>query len=148
MGSTHTALLLHIVFSTKGRSPWITDDVRDRLFEYLGGAVQGQSGMPLAIGGMPDHVHLLISWRPDETISTLLREIKAQSSRWIHATFPTLGDFRWQDGYAAFSVSPSQRERVEASIENQPNHHRKADFKQELTALLTAHGVEYDERYL
>jgi len=109
MGSTHTAILFHIVFSTHGRSPWLTEEIRPRLLDYLGGAVRNRGGVLLAAGGVEDHVHLLISWRADETVSVLMREIKSRSSRWIHETFPQHADFRWQEGYAAFSVSQSQR---------------------------------------
>jgi putative transposase len=148
MGSTHTAILLHVVFATRDRRPWMTDGMRPRVFEYFGGAVRGQGGVAAAIGGMPDHVHLLVRWRADEALSTLMREIKAQSSRWVHETFPACAEFAWQEGYAAFSVSPSQSARAKRYIENQEEHHRVRDFRQELTALLGAHGVDFDERYL
>ncbi len=136
MGSTHFTLFTHLVFATKDCTPWLTGEVRPRVFEYLGGTVRGQGGVTLSIGGMPDHVHRLVSWRAGEAVSTLMREVKAQSSRWIHGTFPACAESAWQDGYPAFSVSPSQRERVKRCIETQAEHHRTRDFHEELQALL------------
>lgn len=100
------------------------------------------------MGGMPDHVHLLVRWRPDESISDLLREVKSRSSGWIHDTFPEFGSFAWQDGYSAFSVSASQVEAVERYIANQHIHHGGMTYQEEVVALLRKHGIEYDERYL
>jgi REP element-mobilizing transposase RayT len=148
MPGTYTQLLLHIVFSTKQRQPWITPDIAERLHPYLGGIIRSCNGAPIAIGGVEDHVHLYLRWRPDETISDLMRTVKSQSSRWVHTTFAHRGDFAWQEGYAAFSVSPSQDDAVRQYIANQPEHHKERDFKAELLALLRAHGVEFEERYV
>jgi putative transposase len=103
-------------------------------------------GHPLEIGGVADHVHILFSWRTDEAISVLARNLKANSSRWIHETFPDLREFSWQEGYAIFSVSESLSERVSEYIRGQPEHHRKKTFQEELVEFLRAHRVDYDEK--
>lgn len=148
MGSSHTDLLYHIIFSTKNRTPWIDDNLTAPLCEYMGGIVRGEGGNLIAIGGIADHLHLLIRWRPDKSLSDLMRQLKANSSKWIHESRRDLIDFHWQDGYAAFSVSRSQEFRVRQYITNQPAHHRTKSFEEELVAFLDAHGVEYDPRYL
>ena len=119
-----------------------------RLYDYLGGIVRGERGQAHEMGGVADHVHLLIQWRTDEALATLMRRLKANSSRWIHAEFPTMRGFAWQEGYAAFTVSLSQFETVRRYVRNQPAHHRQRGFVEELKALLDAHGIEYDQRYL
>ena len=148
VGSTHTKILFHILFGTKNRASLLTEVIRPRLFAFMGGIIRKQRGILHQVGGTSDHVHLLIGWRADETIATLMRELKARSSRWIHETFPAMREFHWQDGYTAFSVSQSQMERVRQYIAEQRKHHRSRDFRRELTELLRAHGVEFDERYL
>ena len=148
MPGTFTRLLYHVMFSTKQRANLIAAQVQPRLYEYLGGIVRGERGITHEIGGVADHVHLLIQWRTDETLATLMRRLKSNSSRWLHAEFPTMGGFAWQEGYAAFTVSPSQFETVRQYIRNQAAHHRQRGFVEELKALLEAHGIEYDERYL
>ena len=147
MPGTYTQILLHIVFATKAREPWITPDIAERLHPYLGGIIRSSGGVPIAIGGVADHVHLYLRWRPDAALSDLMRTVKSRSSRWVHESFAHRGDFAWQEGYAAFSVSPSQDETVRTYIANQEEHHRERDFKSELLALLKAHGVEFEERY-
>lgn len=146
MPSTHTSLRFHIIFSTKGRLPLITQDWRDRLHPYLGGIVKGLEGIPLAIGGIEDHVHLLVGLRSKHRLDYFLRDLKADSSAWIHRELRK--QFEWQKGYAAFTVSPSNVEGVKKYILNQEKHHLKKDFKEELIELFDASGIEYDEKYL
>lgn len=148
MPGTFSQLLLHIVFSTKHRTPWIAPDIADRIYGYIGGIIKGERGVILAIGGMPDHVHLYIRWRPDSSLSDLMRIPKHRSSKWIHETFPSMAGFAWQEGYAAFSVSKSQEPIVREYIETQAEHHQREDFKSELVRLLAAHGVEFEHRYV
>ena len=100
------------------------------------------------IGGIEDHVHLYLRWRPDGAISDLMRAVKSRSSKWIHETFPALGSFAWQEGYAVFSVSKSQEEGVKKYIADQHEHHRKEDFQMELLRMLQKHEIEFDERYV
>src|SRR5258708_18421135 len=118
MPSTHLSIHLHVVFSTKHRQPFVSDDWRDRLHAFLGGAVRTAGCIPECIGGTPDHVHLLIGIRATHRLSDVMRDIKHSSSNWVHETIG-LRDFGWQDGYGAFSVAPSQRETVKAYINNQ-----------------------------
>jgi REP element-mobilizing transposase RayT len=148
MPGTFSQLLLHTVFSTKHRQPWITPDVASRLYSYMGGIVRAEGGVLYDIGGVEDHVHLYLRWRPDPCVSELLRTLKARSSRWVHDTLPTLGAFAWQEGYSVFSVSKSQEPVVKNYIAGQAEHHKKEDFKSELLRLLRAHGIEFDERYI
>ncbi|MBI5865147.1 MAG: IS200/IS605 family transposase [Planctomycetes bacterium] len=148
MPGTYSQLLLHIVFSTKGRTPWMAADVAERLYAYMGGIVRAEKGVLYHIGGVEDHVHLYLRWRPDSSVSDLLRTVKARSSKWMHDTFPNLGAFAWQEGYSVFSVSKSQEEAVKKYIAGQAEHHKKEDFKSELLRMLRAHGVEFDEKYV
>jgi putative transposase len=148
MPGTYHCLKFHLIFSTKNRERWLTDSVRGRIHDYLGGIIRGERGVPLGIGGVEDHVHILFSWRTDEAISDLVRNVKANSSKWIHETFSELRIFAWQEGYAIFSVSESQVEKVRAFIERQPEHHRKKSFKEEIGDFLRAHRVDHDPGYL
>jgi REP element-mobilizing transposase RayT len=148
MAGTYTKLVYHLVFSTKQRIPLIGDRVRDELHRYLGAIVNGEGGTLLAVGGMPDHIHLLARLTPTKTISEMLRRVKGNSSRWLNDGRMGLRKFGWQDGYAAFSVSQSQIARVRQYIETQPEHHRATDYRKELLTLLRRHGVEFDERHL
>jgi putative transposase len=145
---TYSQLLFHVVFSTKGRSPWIDADVAERLYSYIGGIVRAERGVLYAVGGVEDHVHLYLRWRPDGSVSDLMRTVKSRSSKWLHDTYPQLATFAWQEGYSVFSVSKSQEHAVIAYIARQAEHHANEDFKSELMRLLRAHAVEVDERYV
>jgi len=148
MAGTYSQILLHIVFSTSHRQPWITPDIAQRLYPYMGGIIRAEKGVLFDIGGIEDHVHLYLRWRPDATISDLMCTVKSRSSKWVHDTFPALGSFAWQEGYGAFSVSKSQEGAVKKYIAEQAEHHRKETFKSELLRFLRAHGIEFDERYV
>ncbi len=148
MPGTYSQLLLHIIFSTKGRTPWISCEVAERLYAYIGGIVRAEKGVLYAIGGVEDHVHLYLRWRPDGSVSDLMRTVKARSSKWVHDTFPNLVAFTWQEGYSVFSVSKSQEGAVKKYIAEQAEHHKKEDFKSELLHFLRAHGVEFDDKYV
>ena len=148
MGGTFTHLQYHIVFSTKSRRPVISSALCPRLYDYIGGTIRKQRDVLHEIGGTADHVHLLVRWRPDGSVSDLVRDIKSASSGWMHKAIPGTSDFHWQDGFGAFSVSHSQSDKLKAYILNQERHHREADFKGEFRALLKAHGVDFDEDYI
>jgi len=148
MGQSYTNLLYHIVFSTKDRKPLIVGDAKLRLYDYLGGTIRGLGGISLGINGMEDHVHVLAKLRPDKAVSVVLRDLKANSSGWLHDVFPDIRDFSWQRGYGAFTVSFSQVEKVREYIASQQAHHRSRDFRDEFIGLLVKNGVEFDERYL
>ena len=147
MPSTHLSLHYHIVFSTKDRAPIISAAWRERLHAYIGGVVRNLEGVPEAIGGVADHVHLLLGLRATARLADVMRDLKAVSSRWVH---DEIGEraFLWQEGYGAFTVSASQREAVREYIARQEEHHRKRTFQEEYRELLQRSGVEYDERYL
>lgn len=147
MPGTYSQLLYHIVFSTKKRAPLISNDIAERLHSYLGGIVRAERAAPLEIGGVEDHVHLLIRGRTDDSLANLVRTTKSRSSLWVHQTWPDLADFAWQEGYAAFTVSASQEETVRRYIRNQREHHAKETFLSELERLLNAHGVDFDPAY-
>src|ERR1051326_2957266 len=142
MGSTYTSLYFHIVFSTKGRRPFIQSAWRPRLLEYLGGTVRGLGGVADATGGTDDHVHILASLNATHRLADLMRELKKSSSVW--AAQHDQRTFAWQDGYAAFSVSAPHREVVRRYITRQETHHRKIGFLDELIRLLEKNGVPYD----
>lgn len=148
MPGTYSQILLHIIFSTKHREPWIVPDLAQRIYPYIGGLVRAEKGVLLDMGGVEDHVHMYVRWRPDAAVSDLMRTVKARSSLWVHQSFPGLGAFAWQEGYSAFSVSKSQEEGVKKYIAGQADHHKKEDFKSELLRFLRAHEIEFDERYL
>ena len=114
----------------------------------MGGTIRAQRGILYEIGGTPDHIHLLIRWRPDASVSDLVRDIKSTSSGWVHENFPDMQSFQWQDGFGAFTVSHSQGGKVKAYINGQEEHHREKTFKYEYIALLNAHQVDYDEDYI
>ena len=148
MAGTFTNITLHVVFSTKSRKPFITDEIRPRLYDYMGGIVRSEGGVLYEIGGMPNHVHLLLRWRPDKSVSDLLRALKSMSSGWVHKTFHRMRAFKWQDGYGTFSVSQSKAAAAKKYIIGQAEHHRIRDFKSEFLSLLEAHGVEYNEELI
>ena len=146
MAHTHTNLLIHVVFSTKGHLPFITKAIKAELFAYMGGLVKELKGKPIIINGMEDHVHLLILLPPNVSISDAMRFVKANSSRWAKERFGT--NFAWQKGFGAFSVSRSKVDSVTKYIKNQEEHHKGFDFKREFVSLLDKNDVEYDESYL
>ena len=147
MPSTHLSLHFHIVFSTKDRQSFIEVSWRARLHEYLGGLVRAADGIPEAVGGVADHVHLLVGLKATHTLSAFVQDIKQTSSRWIHEAVGAKS-FAWQQGYGAFTVSVSNCDAVREYITNQEEHHRTKSFQEEYLAFLQKHGVQYDERYL
>ncbi len=148
MPGTYSQLLFHIVTSTKGRAPWISAGVAERLYPYIGGIVRAERGVLCAIGGVEDHVHMYLRWRPDGALSDLMRTVKSRSSKWMHDTFPDCAAFAWQEGYSAFSVSKSQEDAVLRYIAGQTEHHKTESFESELLRILRAHGVAVDEKFV
>lgn len=136
---------LHLVYSTRERRPVITADVQPKLFGYLAGVVKNIGGNPIAIGGMPDHIHVLAELPATIDIARTVNALKVNSSRWMKQY---VRDFTWQRGYAGFSVSASNVAEVKRYLLAQPAHHKRRDFKVEFIALLKKHGVPYDERYV
>jgi REP element-mobilizing transposase RayT len=148
MANTYTSLHYHIVFSTKNRERWIVPAIEKRVWAYLGGIAKENKIIPLQIGGVEDHVHVLLgasaTWAP----AKIAQLVKGGSSAWIHDTFPTMKGFGWQDGYGAFTVSKSSVPEVAAYIHGQREHHRVNTFQEEYLALLRKHRIEFDQRYL
>jgi REP element-mobilizing transposase RayT len=126
MGSTFFSLHYHLIFSTKERRPFIGAEWAPRMHSYLGGIIRGMNGVAEIVGGVADHVHLLISLRPVHCIADLMRDMKKDSSTWAKTNFDR--GFAWQEGYAAFSVSPSATNAVKKYIANQEAHHAKSSF--------------------
>ena len=147
MPSTHSSLHYHLVFSTKDRYPFITEALRTRLHAFLGGSVRTLGGVAEAIGGTSDHVHMLVSLRPTQSLAGVLKDIKQASSAWLHDEMK-IPKFAWQEGYGAFTVSASQVEGVKRYIAEQACHHRNHSFQDEYLQLLNKCGVAYDPRYV
>ena len=147
MSSTHLCLHYHLIFGTKDHRPLITKDWRDRLHAYMGGIVRNLGGVPVEIGGVEDHAHLLVGLRATHRLADVLRDLKSNATTWVHEE-PKEMKFAWQEGYGAFTVSPSQIETVRRYIANQEEHHRTRSFMEEYRELLKKCGIPYDERYL
>ncbi len=148
MPHSFTHILIHYIFSTKDRQPFLTDDIRPRIFDYMGGIARKNDIQPQIIGGVEDHVHMLVLLPKTLSIAKAIQLIKGGTSKWIHDEFPQLQHFAWQIGYGAFSVSLSNREKVMHYIKHQKEHHRKKTFKEEFIEFLEKHNIEYDERYI
>jgi putative transposase len=144
MATSLVKVLVHIVFSTKKRAPFIDAALRADLYPYMAGIVRHTGGTLHALGGMPDHVHALVRLKADLRLSDLVRALKAGSSKWLHERSEPIPEFSWQKGYAAFSVSQSKEAVVRSYILNQEAHHRQASYEQELIGLLKKHRIEFD----
>jgi putative transposase len=136
-----SSCLIHCVWSTKHREPYLNPDVQERLWPYLGGIAKQNQMKTLAIGGMSDHVHILASLPPTISVAKAVQLLKGNSSKWIHETFPRLRSFEWQEGYGAFSIGVSGVDETKAYIRNQKEHHRNRPFRDELAAMLRKHGL-------
>ena len=148
MANTYTQIYLHLVFAVKNRACLIPREHRIELQKYITGVITNKKNKLLAIENEPDHIHILIALRPDTSVSDLVRDIKSNSSRWINEQEWKQSEFRWQEGFGAFSCSRSQLSPLIAYIQNQEEHHKKKTFREEYIALLEAFGIEYDPRYL
>jgi REP element-mobilizing transposase RayT len=141
-------MYIQIVFAVKRRQNLIQKKWKDELHKYICGIVNGKGQKVYAIGGVEDHIHLLVSIKPNIAISDLVRDIKANSSKWINENEFVSGKFQWQEGFGAFSYAQSQLDNVIAYINNQEQHHQKKTFKGEYLTLLQKFDIEYDEKYL
>jgi REP element-mobilizing transposase RayT len=148
MGHTYTDLLTHIIFSTKDRLPYLREERRNDVFTYVGGIVRELKGSAINVNGTRDHVHMLVRLPASLAVAKAVEIVKTNSSRWIHEWRVLHRTFAWQAGYAAFSVSESQLERVSTYITNQENHHRTITFQEEVVAFLERSHIQYDERYI
>ena len=147
MPSSYTSLVYHIVFSTKYRKPSLTDLIRLETYKYIGGIIANKKGQLLEIGGTDDHIHILTSCSPTFALAEFTRDIKANSSKWLHEERQHR-NFQWQTGYGAFTVSCSQVEAIRQYICNQAEHHRTRSFEDEFRAILQRHQIAFDEKYL
>ena len=148
MGQTFTCLYSHLIIATHRRVEAIKADIRPRLYKYMSDILAGEKCVLLAAGGTSDHVHLLLSIRPNISLSEAARAIKGKTSKWMQVTFPDLASFEWQSGFSAFSVSHSNLEKVREFILKQDEHHKRASFRDELIAILKKHDMEFDSKYI
>jgi putative transposase len=148
MPNTFSQIYIHAVFAVKGRESLIHSKLKDELYKYICGIVNGNHEKVYAINGMPDHIHILLSIKPATRLSDLMRDIKASSSKWINLNKRVMGKFQWQEGFGTFSCSQSLVDKVIAYIDNQEIHHKKTSFREEYIKLLKSYKIEYDEKYL
>jgi REP element-mobilizing transposase RayT len=148
MANTYTQIYIHIVFAVEGRQSLIKPEHNDELQKYIAGIVSGQKQKLIAINNMPDHLHILVGLRPDLSLSDLVRDVKAGSSKLINERRWVIGRFSWQEGFGAFSYSRSQLGAVIRYIENQQKHHAKKSFREEYVELLEKFNVDYDKKYI
>ena len=147
MSRTYSALHYHIVFGTKNREPVIKLEWKPRLHEYLGGIVNGLEGVSQGVGGVANHVHLLIGLRPIHCLADVVREIKKASNAWMRDELG-VRQFAWQEGYAAFTVGATARGRVRRYIANQAEHHAQVSYHDEMVGMLKRADINYDEAYV
>jgi len=148
MANTYTQIYIHTIFAVRGRQNVIRREIREELHRYISGIVRNKKQKVLAVSSMSDHIHLLIGLRPDIALSDLVRDIKANSSRFINDKRWTKGRFNWQEGFGAFSYSHSQLGTVIKYIEDQEKHHIKKSFKEEYLELLQSFNIEYDNKFV
>ena len=148
MANTYTQIYIHIVFAVEGRQSLIQPEHNDELQKFITGIVTAQKQKLIAINNMPDHLHLPVGLRPDSSLSDLVRDVKAGSSKFIKEKRRVAGRFSWQEGFGAFSYSRSQLSAVIRYIENQQLHHARKSFREEYIELLEKFGVDYDRKYI
>lgn len=148
MANTYTQLYFHIVFAVKGRNNFISNQWKDELYKYISGIIANKDQKLMIVNGMPNHVHLLIGTKPNCNLSDLIRDIKANSSKWINEKKFTNFHFEWQTGFGAFTVSQSGVPKAIEYIKNQEEHHRKKTFKEEYVEFLKAYQIDFKDEYL
>ncbi len=148
MPQSFACLHTHIIFSTKNREPFVTKELHPRLGKYIAGILRNIGCRLITSGGVADHIHLLVSLSKQASVSETVRDMKSNSSGWVHKTYPALQGFAWQVGYGAFAVSHSDLEEVKRYIANQVEHHTTMTFKEEFISFLENHDLEYNEKYL
>lgn len=148
MANTYSQMYIHVVFAVKKRESLIKDQYREQIQRYITGIIQKRNSKMISIYCMPDHTHLFIGLNPSTSLSDLIRDIKAGSSKYINEQDWFQSKFNWQEGYGSFSYSRSFIPRVANYIENQAEHHKKKSFKDEYIEWLKKFEVDYDEKYL
>ena len=139
---------LHIIFHIKSTSVQMRQEDLPQIFAYIGGILKGEGSVPITVGGVSDHIHLLSNLPKDKTVSELVRVTKAKSSKWIKTLSPYYSNFAWQNGYGAFSVSPSILDKTINYIKDQARHHQLKSYQDEYKAMLEAYHIPYDEKYI
>ncbi len=148
MANTYTQIYIHIIFAVKGRQNLISNNIKEELYKYITGIVTNEEQKLIAINGMPDHIHVLIGLKPNKSLSDLVRDIKANSSRFINEKQWINGKFEWQTGYGAFTYSHSQLTNVINYIQNQEEHHKTKSFKEEYIEFLKSFDIDFEENYI
>lgn len=148
MASSYRSHCFHLVWSTKERKKLILPHFESRLYAYMGGVIRASKGSLLEIGGVEDHVHLLVGLGNLDHYSVLIRNVKSNSSKWIHEEFPEMRDFGWQDGYGSFSVCQTQLEGIRSYVQNQKIRHQTQSFEQEYISILERFNVPYDPKFV
>jgi len=148
MATTFTKILIHFIFSTKNREPLIHPDIESQLHAYMRGISKNHNSPVIAMNGIADHVHLLISMSKNIAVADLMEVVKKESSKWMKKQGRTFSNFQWQEGYAGFSIGESAIDQVRGYIDNQKKHHRRTTCKEELLMFLKKYKVDYDERYI
>jgi len=148
MPQSLACLLVHVVFSTKNRTPAITPTIEEELHAYMGGVLRNHDSPCLAINGTANHVHLLVLQAKTAALSVLIREVKRSSSKWIKTKGPEFQRFDWQDGYGAFTIGQSGVAALKAYIANQKEKHKTRTFEAEFVGFLKRYGVPYNQKYL
>ena len=148
MSQSLSLLLVHLVFSTKDRRPWLNDTIRPEMHGYLASVAGSGENYCFRVGGMADHVHVALLLARNRTVAQTVEKLKVSSSKWIKGKDPKFMKFRWQKGYAAFSVGPADREALLRYIDAQAIHHRERDYQAEMRALFAKYGVAFDERFV
>ena len=148
MANTYTQIYIHIVFAVKGRQNLIRKEWKEELCKYITGIVRNEKQKLIAINGVPDHVHMLVGVKPDIALSDLVRDVKANSSRFVNDKSWLKGKFNWQEGFGAFSHSHSELGRIVQYIQEQEKHHSKRTFKDEYVEMLKDFDVTFDKKYI
>ena len=148
MANTYTQMYIQVVFAVSERQCLIAETFREDLYKYIAGIIRNEGQKLISIGGVPDHVHLLIGLQPDMALSDLVKAVKSASSNYVNHQGWIRGRFSWQEGFGAFSYSRSQIPAVARYIENQEEHHAKRSFKHEYLMLLTKFDIAFDDRYV
>jgi len=148
MPQSLSSILIHLIFSTKNREPFLTSEIDAELYPYMASIFKAMKSPALIINGTSDHIHTLFSLSRVVTIASLVEEVKTESSKWIKTKGKQFRNFHWQSGYGAFSIGQSQVSTVKRYITRQKEHHHRVSFQDEYRKFLNVYGVEYDERYV
>ena len=148
MSNTYTQIHIQIIFAVKYRIAMIDTVWKDDLYKYISGIIQTQNHKLIIIGGVADHIHILLGYRPNQSLSDLVQDIKGSSSKWINEKKFFRTKFAWQEGYGAFSYSHSHLSKVINYIKNQEKHHKKVTFIDEYKSFLKSFNVTFDERFI